>query len=66
LQENTREDARENRKTDPARLEKERRANQALLDIRNRYGKNAMIKGISLEDGATGRDRNRQIGGHKA
>ena len=44
---------------------KERRANQAVLDIRKRYGKNAILTGINFEDGATGRERNQQIGGHR-
>ncbi len=47
-------------------LEKERRIQEALVDIKRKYGKNAIIKGISLEDCATGRDRNEQIGGHKS
>ncbi len=45
---------------------RERQIQNALLDIKHRYGKNAIVKGMSLEDGATGIDRNRQIGGHKA
>ncbi len=47
-------------------LEKEKRRQQALLDIRKRYGKNAVVKGTDLMDGATARERNGQIGGHKA
>lgn len=46
--------------------EKERRLQEAVLSIRSRYGNNALLKGNSLEDGATARERNRQIGGHKA
>lgn len=46
-------------------LEKDEKIQQAMLDIRRRFGKNAVIRGTSLEDGATGRERNRQIGGHK-
>ena len=37
-----------------------------VLDIRRRFGKNAIIMGMNLEEGATAMDRNRQIGGHKA
>lgn len=37
-----------------------------VLDLKNRYGKNSVIHGVSLEEGATGRERNAQIGGHKA
>ena len=46
-------------------LEKERRANEAMLAIKRRYGKNAILKGINFEEGATGRERNAQIGGHR-
>ena len=45
---------------------KERQMQEAMLKIKNRYGKNAILKGVSFEEGATGRDRNRQVGGHKA
>ena len=46
--------------------EKERRMQQAMLDIKKKYGKNAILKGMNLEEGATARERNHQIGGHKA
>ena len=36
-----------------------------LLDIKNKYGKNAILKGMNLESGATTKDRNKQIGGHR-
>ena len=39
---------------------------KALLKIKKRYGKNAVIKGMDLIDGATAKERNDQIGGHKA
>ncbi len=48
------------------RLEKERKRQQAVLDIKNKYGKNAILKGMNLEEGATAKDRNGRIGGHKA
>ena len=48
------------------RLEKERKRQQAVLDIKNKYGKNAILKGMNLEEGATAKSRNEQIGGHKA
>lgn len=47
------------------KVAKERRANEAMLAIKRRYGKNAILKGINFEDGATGRERNVQIGGHR-
>ena len=49
-----------------AELEKERKIQEALLSIKHRYGKNAVIKGMNLEEGATAMERNRQVGGHKA
>ena len=47
-------------------LEKEKKTQQVILDIKKKFGKNAIIKGMSLEEGATMQDRNKQIGGHKA
>ena len=49
-----------------AALENERRIQQSLLAIKQKFGKNAVIKGRDLEDGATAMQRNDQIGGHKA
>lgn len=46
--------------------EKERKMQQAMLDIKKKFGKNAILKGMNLEEGATAMERNRQIGGHKA
>lgn len=45
---------------------KERREQEAIIEIRRRFGKNAILKGINFEDGATTIERNGQIGGHKA
>lgn len=47
-------------------LEKDRKMQKAVLEIKNKFGKNAILKGLNFEDGATTRDRNNQIGGHKA
>ena len=47
-------------------LEREKRRQHALIRIRHKYGKNAILRGMNLLEGATMRDRNRQIGGHKA
>ena len=44
---------------------KERRLMEASLAIRKRYGKNALLKGVNFDEGATGRERNSQIGGHR-
>ena len=46
--------------------DKERRLQEAQLLIKERFGKNAILKGLNFEEGATARDRNSQIGGHKA
>lgn len=45
---------------------KEKKIQKAMLEIKKKYGKNAIVKGMNLEDGATTIDRNSQIGGHKA
>lgn len=45
---------------------KERALQEAMLSIKKKYGKNAILKGTNLEEGATARDRNQQIGGHRA
>lgn len=47
-------------------LEREKKAQKAMLAIKKKYGKNAILKGMNLQEGATTIDRNRQIGGHKA
>ena len=54
------------RKQESKKAEKEKRAQQAMLNIKKKYGKNAVIKGMNLEEGATMKDRNNQIGGHRA
>ena len=48
------------------KLERERRMQEAMLSIKKKFGKNAVLKGMNLEEGATAKDRNGQIGGHKA
>lgn len=47
-------------------LAREKKLQQAMLDIKKKFGKNAILKGMNLEEGATARERNQQIGGHKA
>ena len=49
-----------------AALEREKKLQKATLDIKRKFGKNAILKGMNLQDGATAKDRNSQIGGHKA
>ena len=43
----------------------ERKIQKAMLEIKEKYGKNAIIKGMNLEEGGTTIERNKQIGGHK-
>lgn len=47
-------------------LARERKRQEALLAIRKKFGKNAILKGMDLQEGATAQERNGQIGGHKA
>ena len=54
------------RKKEEEELEKEKKMQQAMLEIKKKFGKNAILKGMNLQEGATARDRNQQIGGHKA
>ena len=54
------------REIEQTALSKERRMQEAVLSIKRKFSKNAIFKGMDLEEGATARDRNRQIGGHKA
>lgn len=56
----------EKRKAEALELARERKKQEAMLDIKRKYGKNAILKGMNLEDGAMAQDRNQQIGGHKA
>ena len=51
---------------DQKELKEEKAMQRALIDIKKKFGKNAVLKGMDLEEGATARERNRQIGGHKA
>lgn len=51
---------------DMEELERNRRVQNAMLDIKKKFGKNAILKGMNLEESATTRERNRQIGGHKS
>lgn len=54
------------RADEDAALKREKKMQQAMLDIKKKFGKNAILKGMNLEDGAMTLERNRQIGGHKA
>ena len=52
--------------TDTTKLEKEKKMQNAMLGLKKKFGKNAVLKGTNYLDGATMRERNQQIGGHKA
>lgn len=52
--------------TDPAELEKDKRIQKAELEIKKRFGNNALIRGMDLQEAGTTIERNRQIGGHKS
>lgn len=53
-------------KEEEQELEREKKIQQAMLDIKTKYGKNAILKGMNLQEGGTTIERNHQIGGHKA
>lgn len=52
--------------TDAAGAERDRKLQQAALEIKRRFGKNALVRGMDLQEAATARERNRQIGGHRS
>ena len=54
------------RQAEQAKLDKERRMQEVQLKIKKRFGKNAILRGLNFEEGATAKERNKQIGGHKA
>ena len=58
--------AAEKKAVETAELEREKKVQQTMLDIKRRFGKNAILKGMNLEEGATGRERNNTIGGHRS
>ena len=56
----------EQKAKETAELEREKKVQRTVLDIKKRFGKNAILKGMSLEEGATAKDRNNTIGGHRS
>ncbi|MDO5591030.1 MAG: DNA methylase [Lachnospiraceae bacterium] len=60
------EEGENQRKQEKEEAEREKKVQKAILNIKKRYGKNAIVKGMNLQEGATAMERNRQIGGHKA
>jgi len=53
------------REEEKKKKEREMKMQKAVLEIKNRFGKNAVVRGTSFEEGATGRQRNETQGGHK-
>lgn len=53
------------RKKENEKLQNEKKIQKTIIEIKNKYGKNAILKGMNLEEGATTIERNNQIGGHK-
>lgn len=60
------EEEEKKRQEEKEMLDKEKKMQQAMLDIKKKFGKNAILKGMNLQEGATAKDRNGRIGGHKA
>ena len=54
------------KKKEDAALSKEKDLQRAMLEIRKKFGSNAIVKGVNMHEESTGRDRNKFIGGHKA
>ena len=54
------------RKQEDEELAREKKVQQTMLTIKKKFGKDAILKGMNLSEGATAKDRNAQIGGHKA
>ena len=54
------------RQAGAAELAREKKIQKTMLTIKRKFGKNSILKGFNFEEGATARERNRQIGGHRA
>ena len=54
------------KKQQDEKLERKKKMQEAVLSIKKKYGKNAILKGLNFQEGATTKERNEQIGGHKA
>ena len=60
------EAAQKEKEEELALLEREKKMQQAMLGIKKKFGKNAILKGMNLKEGATAKEQNAKIGGHKA
>ena len=54
------------KEVEKAERDREKKVQQAMIDIKKKYGKNAIVRGLNMQEDATGMERNAQIGGHKA
>ncbi|MGN0606880.1 MAG: DNA methylase [Oscillospiraceae bacterium] len=60
------EEIEKKQKEEKEKLNREKKIQEAMIDIKGRFGKNAILKGMNFQEGATARERNSQVGGHKA
>ena len=60
------EAVRREKQVEEAELARERKIQETIINIKNRFGKNSLLRGLNFDEGSTARDRNKQIGGHKA
>ena len=49
-----------------AALARERKIQETIINIKNKFGKNSLLRGLNFNEGSTAKERNKQIGGHKA
>ena len=49
-----------------AALARERKIQETIINIKNKFGKNSLLRGLNFDEGSTAKERNKQIGGHKA
>lgn len=60
------EEVRRKKQLEDAELTRERKMQETILKIKHRFGKNSLLRGLNFDEGATAKERNKQIGGHKA
>ena len=60
------EAVRREKQVEDAELTRERKIQETIINIKKRFGKNSMLRGLNFDEGSTARERNKQIGGHKA
>ena len=60
------EAVRREKQVEDAELKRERKIQETIINIKNKFGKNSLLRGLNFDEGSTARERNKQIGGHKA